>query len=203
MGTVSTALSADGFERAQLKVDACAQPNTLPSFEEVFTSHKDRVYSIALRYTGDRADALDISQQVFLKLMAQMGSFRNEASFDSWLYRIVVNCCLDHRRRNWRWLPFVQETLEKWQASRTSAPAEAALDGLMQTEMQQHVQRAISLLPPDLRMVVVLRYTEGLSYEDIASALRVPRGHSSVAAKSGAQNSRAATGAAKPHKKRG
>ena len=60
--------------------------------------HRDRVYSIALRFSGDPSVALDIAQETFLKLLSKIGEFRGEASFESWLYRLVVNSCLDHRR---------------------------------------------------------------------------------------------------------
>jgi RNA polymerase sigma-70 factor (ECF subfamily) len=163
---------ASEFERVEKTSEIRAQP----SFEELFTTHKDRVYSIALHYAGDPAAALDISQQVFLKLMAKMTAFRGESSFDSWLYRIVVNCCLDYKRRNWRWLPFVEESIERWQSDQSNGPAESTLDHLVQAEVEERVQKAIAVLAPDLRIVVVLRYTETMSYEDISRVLRIPPG---------------------------
>ena len=60
---------------------------------------KDKVYSIALRYSGDEAEAMDIAQETFLKLFSCIRDYRGEASFESWLYRLVVNSCLDRKRR--------------------------------------------------------------------------------------------------------
>jgi len=144
------------------------------SFDQVFARYQDRVYSIALRFSGDRTAALDISQQAFLKIMLHLGGFRGEASFDSWLYRLVVNACLDHQRRNRRWLPFVDEALEALQGLR--GQSESSLDGLLRAEKQDQVQGAIAKLRPELRIVLVLRYTEGLSYEVIAGILHCPAG---------------------------
>ena len=69
------------------------------AFRLLFESHKNKIYSIALRYTGNEGAALDIAQETFLKLLTVIKDFRGDASFDSWLYRLVVNCCLDDKRR--------------------------------------------------------------------------------------------------------
>jgi RNA polymerase sigma-70 factor (ECF subfamily) len=151
-------------------IEAC-QRGEEDAFRELFESHKDKVYSIALRYAGDRAAALDIAQDTFLKLMHRIGQFRGESSFDSWLYRLVVNSCLDYRRRQQKFLPMVEDFLASFRA-----PQESALEGLLRDEMQQNVQAVVSRLVPEQRIVVVLRYTEGLSYEEIADLLQVSRG---------------------------
>lgn len=141
------------------------------AFRELFESHKDKVYSIALRYAGDRAAAMDISQDTFLKLMDRIGQFRGESSFDSWLYRLVVNSCLDYRRRQKRWMPMVEEFFDSFRATEPTP-----LQELMQDERQQQVQDVVAKLTPEHRMIVVLRYTEGLSYEEIAEILNCSRG---------------------------
>ncbi|MEO5923895.1 MAG: sigma-70 family RNA polymerase sigma factor [Bryobacteraceae bacterium] len=141
------------------------------AFRELFESHKDKIYSIALRYAGDRAAAMDISQDTFLKLMDRIGQFRGESSFDSWLYRLVVNSCMDYRRRQKRWLPMVEEFFDSFRA-----PQATPLQDLMADERQQQVQDVVAKLAPEHRMVVVLRYTEGLSYEEIADILNCSRG---------------------------
>ena len=141
------------------------------AFRALFESHKDKVYSIALRYSGDHSAAMDIAQDTFLKLMDRIGQFRGESSFDSWLYRLVVNSCMDYRRRQKRWLPMVAEFFDTFRT-----PEPTALQGLMLDEMQQQIQGVVANLAPEHRMVVVLRYTEGLSYEEIAEVLQCSRG---------------------------
>jgi RNA polymerase sigma-70 factor (ECF subfamily) len=151
-------------------IEAC-QRGEADAFRTLFESHKDKVYSIALRYAGDSAAAMDITQDTFLKLMERIGQFRGESSFDSWLYRLVVNRCLDHRRRERRLLPLVEQLFDSFRAPQTTA-----LEELLRDEMQQEVQAVVAKLPPEQRMVVVLRYTEGLSYEEIADVLQCSRG---------------------------
>jgi RNA polymerase sigma-70 factor (ECF subfamily) len=140
-------------------------------FRTLYEQHKDRVYSIALRYSGDPAAAMDIAQDTFLKLMSRMDQYRGEASFEAWLYRIVVNACLDHRRSNRRVQPLVDGFLDLFRPSKASA-----LDDLLQDEKRQQIQDVVSRLPPEQRIVVVLRYTEGLPYEEIAEILGISKG---------------------------
>jgi RNA polymerase sigma-70 factor (ECF subfamily) len=133
---------------------------------ELFQRHKDRIYSIALRYSGDAAAAQDIAQDIFLKLFASVGNFRGESSFETWLFRLVVNCCFDYRRKTKRLAPLVEGVLDLMRA-----PGRSALDEVMRQEMSGQVKSAVDSLPPEQRMVVVLRYTEGLSYDEIADAM--------------------------------
>jgi len=102
-------------------IQAC-QRGDEEAFRVLFETHKDRVYSIALRYAGDSAAAMDIAQDTFLKLLSSIGQFRREASFESWLYRLVVNSCLDYHRRRRRFLPLLDEALDIFRA-----PSENAL----------------------------------------------------------------------------
>ena len=136
------------------------------AFRALFEKHKDMVYSIALRYSGDAAVAQDIAQDTFLKLFSTIGSFRGDSNFESWLYRTVVNSCFDQRRRTRRLTPLMDEVLA---ALRT--PDVSALDEVLRAEISTHVRSVVESLAPDQRMVVVLRYTRGLSYDEIAEIL--------------------------------
>src|SRR5580692_10244815 len=78
-------------------IEACKRGDR-DAFRALFETYQDRVYSIALRYSGDRAQALDIAQDVFVKLLNNIGNFRGDAGFETWLYRMVVNRCLDDKR---------------------------------------------------------------------------------------------------------
>ena len=147
-------------------IEACQQGD-YDAFRLLFEAHKDRVYSIALRYSGDAADAMDIAQETFLKLLSSIQEFRGDSSFESWLYRIVVNRCLDHQRRSRKVMPFIGDLLDA---------AENALSKLLRTEVENDVQAIVGKLPPEQRIVVVLRYTEGLSYEEIAAILNCSKG---------------------------
>ena len=151
-------------------IQAC-QRGDEEAFRVLFETHKDRVYSIALRYTGDSAAPMDIAQDPFLKLLSNIQQFRGDSSFESWLYRMVVNTCLDYHRRRRRFLPLLDEALDTFRA-----PDEGALHELLRDEQTERVQQVVAQLPEEQRIVVVLRYTEGLSYEEIADALGCRRG---------------------------
>jgi len=151
-------------------IEAC-QRGEPDAFRVLFETYKDRVYSIALRYSGNEATAMDIAQETFLKLLSRIGDFRGEASFESWLYRLVVNGCLDQQRRGRRLAPFLDGLLDV-----VCASAESALHRLMRAERDQRVQEVVGKLSPEQRIVVVLRYTEGFSYEEIAEILNCSPG---------------------------
>jgi RNA polymerase sigma-70 factor (ECF subfamily) len=146
-------------------IEAC-QRGEHDAFTLLFEANKDRVYSIALRYSGDPAVAMDIAQDTFLKLLSRIGEFRGEANFDSWLYRIVANTCLDHRRSAKRLLPLLEDLVNLFTVRR-----ETVLQDLLRMEMQQGVQQVVAALVPEQRILVILRYTENLSYEEIAEVL--------------------------------
>jgi RNA polymerase sigma-70 factor (ECF subfamily) len=135
------------------------------AFRALFETYQDRIYSIALRFSGDQALAMDIAQDTFLKLFSSMAEFRGDSSFGTWVYRLVVNSCLDHKRRSWRLIPLAAEVLAVLRA-----PGDA-LHGLLHSEMRGRVRSAVEKLPAEQRIVVVLRYTEGLAYEEIATVL--------------------------------
>jgi RNA polymerase sigma-70 factor (ECF subfamily) len=136
------------------------------AFRALFEKYKDNVYSIALRYSGDAAAAQDIAQDTFLKLYSAIGSYRGESSFESWLYRMVVNSCFDLKRKTRRLAPLLDEVL-----SLLRTPDLSALDEVLRSEMSARVQAVIQGLAPEHRIVVVLRYTQGLSYDEIAEIL--------------------------------
>ena len=146
-------------------VEACRRGDP-EAFRALFETYKDRVYSIALRYSGDATIAMDIAQETFLKLLSCMRDFRGESNFETWLFRLVVNRCLDHHRRRRRLMPLVSDLL-----SLVWTSGETVLQQLLRTEFEANVQEVVSTLSHEQRIVVVLRYTEGLSYEQIAEIL--------------------------------
>ena len=145
-------------------VSAC-QRGERDAFRELFENYKDRVYSVALRFAGNPNTAMDIAQDTFLKLFSSIRDFRGDSSFDTWIYRLVVNSCLDHRRKAWRLIPLAGEFLA---TLRTTGDK---LDDMLRQEAGGRLRAAVEKLPANLRITVVLRYTEGLSYEQIAEVL--------------------------------
>jgi RNA polymerase sigma-70 factor (ECF subfamily) len=145
-------------------VEACQHRNQ-DAFRELFETYRNRVYSVALRFAEDEATAMDIAQDTFVKLFARIRDFRGDSAFETWVYRMVVNSCLDHRRKQKRLLPLAGSFL-----SLLRAPGDS-LTEMLRSERARRVRNAIERLSPELKIVVVLRYTEGLSYEQIAAVL--------------------------------
>ena|SRR5436853_5505976 len=164
---------------------ACQQGDR-EALRVLFEEYKDRVYSIAFySLSGDKAAAADATQQVFLKLITRIGQFRGDAEFATWLYRLVVNTCLDERRKQKRLVPLAEFGLMTKNQSEVSQAKHYA-----QHELAEHVQAAIAELRPKLRLPILLKYIEGLSYDEISKVLgcskgtvasRLNRGHKALA----------------------
>lgn len=168
-------------------IGAC-QAGDREAFRLLFETYKDRVFSIAVySFGGDETAASDVSQQIFLKLMTSIGQFRGDSAFTTWLYRLVVNACIDEQRKRRRLLPFGEATpLSKIEERRPQEKRYA------RREIADSVQAAIKELKPKLRTAILLKYVEDLSYEEIASVLgcskgtvasRLNRGHRALARK--------------------
>jgi RNA polymerase sigma-70 factor (ECF subfamily) len=151
-------------------IEACRRGDP-DAFRALFELHKDQVYSIALRYSGDAAIAQDIAQETFLKLFTRIGSFRGESDFSSWLYRLVVNSCLDQKRKTRRLAPLLDEALAILQS-----PDISALDEVVRAELSHHLRAVVEDLADEQRILLVLRYTQGLSYDEIAAILGTSTG---------------------------
>lgn len=166
-------------------IEACRDGDR-EAFRLLFETYKDRVFSIAVySFDGDEVAASDVAQQIFLKLMTNIGQFRGESAFATWLYRMVVNACIDERRRRKRFLPFGEVGSVSRIADRKPQEKQYA-----RVELAGCVKTAISELKPKLRMPILLKYMEGLSYEEIAAVLgcskgtvasRLNRGHKELA----------------------
>jgi RNA polymerase sigma-70 factor, ECF subfamily len=152
-------------ETSELELIEGCRRGERDAFRALFETYQDKVYSIALRFSGDESLAMDIAQDTFLKLFASLSEFRGDAAFSTWVYRLVVNACLDHKRRAWRLAPLADSLIAVLRAPGDS------LNALLQSEMRDRVRSAVETLSSDMRMAVVLRYTEGLSYEEIAEAM--------------------------------
>ena len=161
-------------------IEACCLGDR-DAFRALYEAYKDRVFSISLYFFhGDAAMASDVSQQVFLKLITGIGQFRGEAGFSTWLYRLVVNACMDAARRA---KPAVALSVECERAGSQE-------EDYARAQMARSVRAAVSALPPKFRIAVLLRYFEDLSYEQMAKALhcsigtvasRLSRGHKILA----------------------
>lgn len=143
------------------------------AFEELYLKYRDRVYAIAFRISGSTADAMDIVQESFSLVFRKLGGFRFDSLFSTWLFRIVVNSSIDHRRRTrGRALEVIPISGDLDTADPANTPQRQA----EVTELGHQVQQAIHMLSPKLRAVLALRYLENMSYEDLAVTLSLSLG---------------------------
>jgi len=149
------------------------------AFEELVLAHQDKVYSLALRMTGNEDDARDMAQEAFLKAYSNLSNFRGDSKFSVWLYRLTSNVCIDFLRRRKRKhavsLTFINEDNE---AQEQELPDERfAPDTITeQRELRDAVQRGLMTLPDDYRQILVMREISGLSYSEIGEVLDIEQG---------------------------
>ena len=136
------------------------------AFDRLSRRHLDRAYGVALRMTGSRADAQDVVQDVFLRLWQRPDAWRpGQAQFSTWLYRVVVNRCLDLKRRpKGTDLDSVEEPQD---------PDANAEDSLLDAERSRALDSAVNQLPERQKAAIVLTYTAGLRNAEAASAMDI------------------------------
>ena len=149
------------------------------AFEALVTEYEKNVYHLALKMTGNTEDAADLSQEAFIKAFHSLSSFRGDSKFSVWLYRIVSNVCLDFlRRRSRRQTVSLSMEDEDGEEAQLDIPDERqAPELLLEKSMtREAVRRGLAQLPPEPRQILLLREIQGLSYEEIASALGIESG---------------------------
>ena len=136
------------------------------AFDRLSRRHLDRAYGVALRMTGSRADAQDVVQDVFLRLWQRPDAWRpGQAQFSTWLYRVVVNRCLDLKRR--------PKGTDLDSVDEPQDPDANAEDSLLDAERSRALDSAVNQLPERQKAAIVLTYTAGLRNAEAASAMDI------------------------------
>lgn len=147
------------------------------AFEELVKTYHNKVYMLAYRYMGNEDDANDMAQEAFVKAYRSLRSFKGDASFGTWIYRITTNVCLDElRRRKRKIVPLSLDeplaTLDGDEIEREIADQTLAADVVYERkEFSQNVQLLLDEMRPEHKTVIVLRDIMDLSYEEIAAVL--------------------------------
>jgi RNA polymerase sigma-70 factor (ECF subfamily) len=153
-----------GDEDEACLLDACRRGDR-DAFRRLFVRHKDRAYGTALHFfRGDAAAAEDVTQDVFVRLFTRLDQFRGGAEFSTYLHRLVVNACLDELRRRRRFVPLA-ETDDRCE------PPDAAPEPYSRWETSEALRVALAGLPAPLRLTILLKYFDDLSYDEMARAL--------------------------------
>ena len=146
------------------------------AFQALVERHRSMVYRIAYQFAGNHHDAEDIAQEVFIKVYRSLDRFRQDAQLTSWMYRIVMNACIDHRRRQRLAIaaPFGEEAEHRMlnTPEDTPGPEDRAYAG----ELGQVLESEIGRLPNGQRVVFVMRHHQGMKLCEIAAALGLAEG---------------------------
>jgi RNA polymerase sigma-70 factor (ECF subfamily) len=143
-----------------------------PSWDEIVRTHADRVYRLAYRLSGNRADAEDLTQETFVRVFRSLADY-TPGTFEGWLHRITTNLFLDmvRRRQKIRFDALAEDAGDRL-PSEEPGPERA----FEQNNLDPEIQRALDALPADFRAAVVLCDLEGLTYEEIALTLDIKVG---------------------------
>ena len=144
------------------------------SFGLLVQKYQDRLFNTLVRFTGSRHDASDLVQDAFVQALVKLETFRGDAQFYTWLYRIAINLSLSRRRKKRPVVSVdaVKEQLGDEPADELSGPEQ----NLIQSERAQLVQLALEQLGSEHRRILVLREMESFSYEEIGEVLEIPVG---------------------------
>lgn len=160
-----------------------AQAGDAAALAELVQSQQTYVYSIAMSLMHNPADAADMTQEAFVRLMRSLGTYRAETKFTTWLYRLVTNICLDGLRRRGRPVESLDEPFGSQSGDDTPTAGERLADSDRWTQPEQEValresasevRSALRDLPAAQRLALTLHYFEDMRYEDIAETMHLP-----------------------------
>lgn len=157
-------------------VERCLKGDDI-AWEEIVRRHTQRVFNLCYRFTSSRAEAEDLSQDVFLRLYRTLKTYRAaEGNLTTWLMRVTRNLLIDHYRRTKK--DRITDSLEDELAGVEQKESDAPSPELFasRAELSEKVERALARLSPDLREAVILRDLQGLEYVEIQRVLDIPEG---------------------------
>jgi RNA polymerase sigma-70 factor (ECF subfamily) len=165
-GVLAAASASDDrtqARQAERETVAACRRGEREAFDRLVERHQRDVYRLCYRYMGNHEDANDLAQEAFVRAWRSIGRFRGDSAFSTWLYRIAVNACLNHRAAR---KPPAQELSES-----VADPARGALDRAESAADARRVREAISRLPEKQRATVILKVFHELTHEEVAQAL--------------------------------
>ena len=149
------------------------------AFAALVSAYEGKIYNLALRYLGNREDAMDASQEVFLRVFRFLPGFQEESGFSTWIYRIGVNVCKDMLVKRNKRNELSLELPDDEDDYRTVEVADERYDPqaiVEQSDLRESLASAIAELPQQQREMIVLRDIQGLSYEEIGQVLCLESG---------------------------
>ena len=155
----------------QEHIIARARRGDADAFEQLVTAYRNQVFRLALRMCGNEADADEVAQEAFLSAWKGLPNFRGESRFSTWLYQLTTHAAIDLMRREKR-----QAAAEDIDEITTADDGPSPQQQVERAETRREVRSALMQLPEEYRQVLVLRFMQELSYEEIGRALKLPVG---------------------------
>ena len=158
---------------------ARAKAGDQSAFEQLVLDNQNRIYTLAVRMTGDREEGADLAQEAFIKAWQGLPTFQGDSSFSTWVYRLASNVCIDFLRQQKRRREVEPVLSLDDEESAWMEPADYTQDPhrqLERAEVGRAVDRALQSLPDNHRQILVMRELSGLSYQEIGDALGVDIG---------------------------
>ncbi|MGJ7922809.1 RNA polymerase sigma factor SigW [Neobacillus sp. LXY-4] len=149
------------------------------AFEEIVDIYKDKVYQLCYRMLGNKHESEDVAQEAFIRAYVNLASFNIKLKFSTWLYRIATNLCIDRlRKKKPDYYLDAEIAGTEGLTMYSQIPAETVLpeDELESMEVHSQIQHEISKLPDKYRTVIILKYIEELSLNEISEILEMPLG---------------------------
>jgi len=151
------------------------------AFRTLVERYQRKMAGLAVGMLRDPDDALDVVQDAFAKAYQNLDRFKGDSSFYTWLYRITVNLCIDHQRREGRIVRISLDASDDGDAPSTPGVSDESagadpVRGVQDAELRRRLEHAMAELTPEHRAVILLREVEGLSYDEISQALDCPKG---------------------------
>ncbi|MFW6108337.1 MAG: RNA polymerase sigma factor, partial [bacterium] len=146
---------------------ARSQGGDLAAFDVLARRYEDRLFSYARRLVGEAQTAADLAQETLLRAFRSLGRFDTDQRFGPWVFGIAAHVCRDWLRRRGR------RPEQRWEEMDLAAPTPTPAAQAAQAEERERVVRAVELLPPKYREVVVLHYLEEMPYDEVARSLDI------------------------------
>lgn len=148
-----------------------AKRGDISAFEDLISGYEKKVYNTAYRFFNNAEDAMDVSQEIFIKVFTSLRRFREDSSFSTWLYRIAVNTCIDFLRKKREDVLPIKEEIVMDDKTKLGFQTELPEEFMEKQEVKQAIMKAISTLPEEQRICIILRDVQGFSYTEISDVL--------------------------------
>jgi RNA polymerase sigma-70 factor (ECF subfamily) len=153
---------------------------SLDEFEILISPYQKKIYNIALNFTKNHDDALELSQEALIKVFRSIKTFNGDSKFSTWIYRITTNVCIDfYRKQNNITTIYIdeekdaQDGLYKFELKSNIADPPASY---LQKELRVHIKEVLNKIPIELKTIILLRDVQGFCYDEISAILNLPIG---------------------------